>query len=158
MSRIEELRHSLAVKVTLLVAAILIVGFGTLVILNIRKEAEVRIAKNQETARLLAASMMTSIENGMLEGRPDIIRRLVHEMKAELKEVRRLDVYRRNGVEAFTDMETVNEVDRRVGLEPDLIERISKMRREPGARINHPLFSRAVETVEPQQTYETTDA
>lgn len=157
MSRIEELRHSLAVKVTLLVAAILIAGFGTLVILNIRKEAEVRIAKNQETARLLAASMMTSIENGMLEGRPDIIRRLVHEMKAELKEVRRLDVYRRNGVEAFTDMETVNEVDRRVGLEPDLIERISKMRREPGARINHPLFSRAVETVEPQQTYETTD-
>jgi hypothetical protein len=34
---------------------------------------------------------------------PDIIRRLVHEMKAQLKEARRLEVYRRNGVEAFSD-------------------------------------------------------
>lgn len=157
MGRLEALRHSLAIKVTVLVVTILIAGFGALVILNIRREAEVRIDKNKETARLLAASMSISIENGMLEGRPDIIRRLVHEMKADLQEVRRLDVYRRNGVEAFTDLETVNEVNRIAGLDAELIERISKMRREPGARISHSLFTRAVETVEPKETYEMLD-
>jgi len=158
MVRVGALRHSLASKVTMLIVAILIAGFGALLVLNIRREAEVRIDKNRETARLLATSITVSIENGMLEGRPDIIRRLVREMKTDLQDVRRLDVYRRNGVEAFTDLETVNEVNRIAGLEADLIARISKMRREPGARLSHPLFSRAVETVEPQETHETTES
>jgi len=157
MRRLEELRHSLAVKVAVLIVAILIAGFGTLLILSVQRDTQVQIAKHMEGARLLATSVMTSIENGMLEGRPDIIRRLVREMKSELKEVRHLDVYRRNGVEAFTDLETVNEVNRIAGLEVDMIERISKMRREPGAKISHPQFTRAVETVEPQEAYETID-
>lgn len=157
MRPLRELRHSLAFKVTVLVVAILIGGFGILATHHIRRDTELMIAGNQETARLLAMSLMTSIENGMLEGRPDIIRRLVREVKTELKGVRRLDVYRRNGVEAFTDLETVNEVNRIAGLERDIIERISKMRREPGARISHSLFDRAVETMMPQETYETVD-
>ncbi|MBI1993187.1 MAG: HAMP domain-containing protein [Deltaproteobacteria bacterium] len=157
MKGLEKIRASLALKVTLLVVGILVVAFGMLFFLNIRREEGIRVAKYQETARLLAASIMTSIENGMLEGRPDIIRRLVHEMKKELKDVRRLDVYRRNGVEAFTDLETVHELEMAGAIQPDLVERISKMRREPGTRISHPLFSRAVENGQPQQTYEMTD-
>jgi hypothetical protein len=47
--------------------------------------------------RLLGGSILASIENGMLEGRPDIIRQLVHELQAQLKDVRRIEVYRRNG-------------------------------------------------------------
>jgi len=156
MKGIEALRHSLTVKVTALVVGILIAGFGVLLILNIRQEAKVRIDKNRETARLLATSITVSIENGMLEGRPDIIRRLVHEMKTDLQDVRHLDVFRRNGVEAFTDLETVKELELGGYIQPDLVKRIAKMRREPGAKISHPLFSRAVETVEPQETYETT--
>ena len=147
-------RHHLRVKVISLILAILILGIGILAIHHIRWEAERIIAGNHDTIRLLAASILRSIENGMLEGRPDIIRRLVQELKAELKDVRRLEVYRRNGVEAFTDLETVNEVNRIAGLEKDVIERISKMRREPGERISHPLFTRAVETVSAQEAYE----
>lgn len=147
-------RHRLRVKVISLILAILILGFGVLVILNIRQEAEVLVAGNLETARLLSTSILRSIENGMLEGRPDIIRQLVQNLKAELKEVRRLEVYRRNGIEAFTDLETVNEVNRIAGLEKEMIERISKMRREPGARISHPAFTRAVESMAPQQIEE----
>lgn len=150
-------RHHLRAKVISLILAILILGFGVLVILNIRGEAELLVAGNKETARLLAASILRSIQNGMLEGRPDIIRRLVNELKAELKDVRRLEVYRRNGVEAFTDLETVKVVAGLGGIGPDLVERISKMRREPGARISDPLFTRAVETMAPQETYEVAD-
>lgn len=154
MALADLFRRHLRVKVISLILAILILGFGVLVILNIRREAQAVVAGNKEAARLLAASIVSSIENGMLEGRPDIIRRLVHELKGELKDVRRLEVYRRNGVEAFTDLETVNEVNRIAGLDAGLIERISKMRREPGARISHPLFTRAVETISAQETYE----
>lgn len=150
-------RRRLQVKVISLILAILILGFGLLAGHHIRRDAELTITGNHETARLLAASIVRSIENGMLEGRPDIIRRLVQGLRTELKDVRRLEVYRRNGVEAFTDLETVNEVNRFVGLDAGLIERISKMRRDPGGRISNPLFTRAVETVAPQETEEALD-
>ena len=147
-------RRHLRLKVISLIVAILVLGFGILMVLNIRREAQTLIAGHRETVRLLGGSILASIENGMLEGRPDIIRQLVRELRAELKDVRRIEVYRRNGVEAFTDLETVNEVNRIAGLEPALIERITKMKREPGARISNPMFARAVETVEPQEVEE----
>lgn len=157
MALLDLLRRRLRVKVIALIVAILIAGFGVLLILNIRREARVLVDANQETTRLLAASILASIESGMLEARPDIIRRLVGALKSELRDVRQLDVYRRNGVEAFTDLETVETVDRLAGLDPGVIERIRKMRREPGARIDDPLFVRAVETLTPQETYGTVE-
>ncbi|MGH7824328.1 MAG: ATP-binding protein [Candidatus Binatia bacterium] len=155
--RFKTIRHSLPIKVTILIVVILIAGFGGLLIVNIRREADSLIEKYEETARLLAASITTSIRNGMLESRPDIIIRLINELKEKLTEVRRIDLYRRNGVPAFTDLETVNEVDRFTGLEPEFIERISKMRAEPGPRIEHPLFTLAVEKQVPYESYESLD-
>jgi class 3 adenylate cyclase/HAMP domain-containing protein len=151
------LRHNLAFKVTLLIVGILIAGFGTLLVLNVRQESEALVVKNQETARLLAASVMETIEIGMLRVRPDIVRRLMQQLKTELKDVQRIGVYRRNGVEAFADLETLDEVNRKVDLDPELIKSISAMSRTPGPPIKNPLFSRAVETVLPQQIYETVD-
>lgn len=150
----DPFRRHLRVKVIGLILVILILGFGLLVILNILREAEALVAGNRETARLLAASILRSIENGMLEGRPDIIRRLVHELKTELRDVRHLAVYRRNGVEAFTDLQTVDEVNRIAGLEPEMVTRIARMRRAVGPRMTHPLFRRALETGSPLELYE----
>jgi class 3 adenylate cyclase len=149
-------RQQLRFKVISLIVAILVLGFGVLVVLNIRREAQSLIARHREAMHLLGDSIFAAIENGMLEGRPDITRRLVGQLKA-IKDVRRLDVYRRNGVEAFTDLETMNEVNRNAGLETTLIERITKMKRDPGERISHPLFTRAVQTVEPQEADERVD-
>jgi class 3 adenylate cyclase/HAMP domain-containing protein len=148
-------RQHLRLKVAVMIVAILVLGFGVLVILNIRRESQTLIAAHRETARLLGSSILTSIETGMLEGRPDITRQLVQELKTELKDVRQIGVYRRNGVEAFTDLETLNEVNRTAGLEPALVERISRMQRAPGERLAHPLFQRAVQTIEPQEAEET---
>ncbi len=150
-------RERLRVKVLALIIAILLLSFGLLLILNIRREREALVAGHQETARLLAGAILTSIENGMLEGRPEIIRRLVQELRTELKDVRRIDVYRRNGVEAFADLETVNAVNAFAGLPADVVERLSKLRRQPGDRIDQPSFTRAVETITPQETTETLD-
>jgi class 3 adenylate cyclase/HAMP domain-containing protein len=146
--------HHLRVKVTALIVGILASGFGGLVLLNVRQEARALVASHRAAARLLAGSIVASIENGMLEGRPDIIRRLISELRGQLTEVRRLDVYRPNGVEAFADLDTVTRVTRRGGLDPGVAARIAAMRREPGAQIDHPLFTQAVNSVATQETLE----
>jgi class 3 adenylate cyclase/HAMP domain-containing protein len=151
------LRERLRVKVLALVVGILVLGFGALLVLNLGRERAALEARHRETARVLAASILTAVENGMLDARPDTTRRLVVELRRELPDVRRIDVYRRNGVEAFTDLETVEAVNIYAGLEPDLIQRITRLRREPGQRLDHPLFRRAVETVAPQELIETID-
>lgn len=153
-TNLENIRHSLPVKVAGLVVGILILGFGGLMVLNIQRESNSRVAKYEDTARLLATAITTSIQNGMLESRPDIIIRTVKDMKLKLKEVRRIELYRRNGVPAFKDMETVNAVDKYTGLEPELIEKISKMRADPGPSINDPLFTLAVEKQAVSESYE----
>jgi hypothetical protein len=152
------LRHNLAFKVTLLIVGILIAGFATLLVLNIKQEAEALVVKNQETARLLASSVTETIEIGMLRVRPDIVRRLMQQLKTELKDVRRIGVYRRNGVEAFADLATLEEVNRKVHLDPELVKSISAMSRAPGPPNKNPLFRRAVETILPEQIYETLTA
>ena len=93
----------------------------------------------------------------MLRVRPDIVRRLMQQLKTELKDVRRIGVYRRNGVEAFADLATLEEVNRKVHLDPELVKSISAMSRAPGPPNKNPLFRRAVETILPEQTYETID-
>jgi signal transduction histidine kinase len=153
-TNLENIRHSLPVKVAGLVVGILILGFGGLMVLNIQRESNSRVAKYEDTARLLATAITTSIQNGMLESRPDIIIRTVKDMKLKLKEVRRIELYRRNGVPAFKDMETVNAVDKYTGLEPELVEKISKMRADPGPSINDPLFTLAVEKQAVSESYE----
>ncbi|MBI2553568.1 MAG: HAMP domain-containing protein [Candidatus Rokubacteria bacterium] len=157
MMLLDLLQRRLRVKVIALIAGILIVGFGLLVILNIGREAQVLVDANHETARLLAASILGSIQSGMLQARPDVIRRLVQDLRSELKDVRRLDVYRANGVEAFSDLETLNRVNQLAKLDPEVVKRIYRMHREPGERISHPLFTRAVETITSQETYESLD-
>jgi class 3 adenylate cyclase len=156
-SLLAAFRERLRLKVIALILAILIVGIGLVLAVNFHYEARTLVARHRDSARLLAGSIVTSIENGMLEGRPGIIRQLIQQLKTELTDVRRIDVYRRNGVEAFTDMETVNEVNRIAGLEPQIIDRIAKMRRAPGERLSHPLFTQAVQRVESQETEEQLD-
>ena len=148
------LREQLRAKVLVLVVSILVLGFGRLLALNLGRERQALEERHRETARLLATAILTAVENGMMEGRPDIIRRLLHELRAGLRDVRGIDVYRRNGVEAFTDLETVEAVNRYVGLEPEVIRRITRLQRAPGQRLDHPLFRRAVETVQAQELTE----
>jgi class 3 adenylate cyclase len=148
-------RQQLQIKVISLIVLILILGFGTLVILNIQRESNALIAKNRETTRLLAAAIVESIENGMLEARPDIIRALVQDLKTTLKGIKQLDVFRRNGIEAFSDLTTFEAVDASYGLDKSVRERIIKMQREPGKMLDHPLFTQAVATLQPQEYIET---
>lgn len=150
------IRSSLAAKITLVIVVVSIVGFGASTIWTIHHESLLVVEQNKTAARRLATALLASIESAMLQERPDVIRTLIQEIKGRAG-VEGLTVYRRNGVEAFTDLATLEEVERNAGVAPDVVASIRKMRREPGPSMSGPLFQRALETLHTQESLEASD-
>ncbi len=146
-------RSPLALKIGLLIVVVLIVGFGVSTLLTIQREAALLIEQNKIAARRLTATLVASIEGAMLQERPDVTRTVIQELRQN-SPVDSFDVYRRTGVEAFTDLSTAMEVDKNAGLAADVMSNIRKMARPPGKKIDDPLFARAIETVATQEALE----
>ena len=147
-------RSALALKIGLLIVVVLIIGFGVSTILTIQREAALLIEQNKIAARRLTATLVASIEGAMLQERPDVTRTVIQELRQN-SPVDAFDVYRRTGMEAFTDLTTAMEIDKNAGLAPDVMSNIKKMARPPGKKADDPLFSRALETVTTQEALET---
>ena len=147
------LRWRLQAKVVSLIVAILIIGFGVLVAWNIQRESAVLLEQHKEATRGFADAILKSIESGMLEGRPDIVRVLSRDLHT-LKGVEQIIIFRRNGVEAFSDLATLEEVQRDASLEPEVANKIRQMAAPPTRTISHELFRKAVESVEAQELFE----
>lgn len=154
--RASMFRSRLAIKITLLIVAILVIGFGASTIFTIQREAEALIEQNKGTARRLTTTLVASIEAAMLKERPDVTRVALEELR-RASPVEELTVYRRNGVEAFTDLATLTEVVGSGGLAPEVVANIQNMQRPPGPPASGPAFTRALETLETQESLETRD-
>jgi len=150
------LRASLAVKISVLIVVVLILGFGVSTISTIRRESDLLVDQSKASARRLTATLVASIEGAMLQERPDVTRVVVQELKSSTP-VEGLAIFRRNGVEAFTDLTTAMEVNKHAGLAKDVMENIKKMARPPGEKASGPEFTRALETLKTQETLETRD-
>jgi HAMP domain-containing protein len=146
----------LTAKITVLIVVVLIIGFGASTIFTIKRESDLLVEQSKESARRLIATVVASIEAAMLQERPDITRGLIQDLKSS-SPVEGLTIYRRNGVEAFTDLTTLREVSKEAELPKDVVTSIEKMRREPGRTMTGPLFQRAVETLRTQEAVETRD-
>ena len=105
------------------------------------------VEQNKMAARRLTATLVASIEGAMLQERPDVTRTVLQELKTSTP-VEGLTIFRRNGVEAFTDLTTAMEVDRNAGLAKDVLDNIKRMAREPGQTASGPQSLRAVETLD----------
>jgi len=138
-------RSRLTTKVTLLIVLVLIIGFGVSTVLTIRRESALLVDEHKASARQLTTALIASIESAMLQERPDVTRVLIGELRRQFP-VEQVTVYRRNGVEAFTDLTTMQEVERNAGLAPEVLANIRKMRREPGRVMSGAGFARALET------------
>jgi class 3 adenylate cyclase/HAMP domain-containing protein len=147
------MRARLTAKITVLIILVLIVGFGVSTILTIKRESELLVEQNKMAARQLIGTLVSSIETAMLSERPDITRGLIDDLRRS-KAVEGLVVFRRNGVEAFTDLATLREVSKEADLPRDVTASIEKMRREPGRTMAGPLFTRALDTLETQEALE----
>jgi len=146
-------RSRLAIKIGLLIVAVLIIGFGASTIVTIQRESAALVEQNKVAARRLTATLVASIEGAMLQGRPDVTRTMLQELKAS-SPVEGFTVYRRNGVEAFTDLVTANQVAKTGNLSKEVMENLARMQRAPGAPMSGPLFTRALETLRTQETVE----
>ena len=149
-------RARLTVKITVVIVLVLVVGFGVSTILTIQRESALLVEQNKVAARQLIMTLVASIETAMLSERPDITRGLIEDLRGS-RLVTGLTVYRRNGVEAFTDLATLREVSKEAELPQGVMASIQRMRREPGRTMAGTLFTRAVETLQSQEALESHD-
>ncbi len=147
------LRGRLAVKISLLIVAVFVIGFGASTFWTVQREAELLVEQNKMAARRLTATLVASIEGAMLQERPDVTRTVLREHKTSTP-VEGLTIFRRNGVEAFTDLSTAMEVDKNAGLAREVLDNIKKMARAPGETASGPQFTRAVESLTIQESLE----
>ena len=144
---------SLTIKITVLIVIVLIVGFGISTILTIQRESDLLVEQSKGAARRLTMTLIASIESAMLQERPDITRGLIQEMQSTTP-VEGLTIYRHNGVEAFTDLETLKAVSKEAELPKGVAASIEKMARPAGAVMTGPLFKKAVDTLQTQESLE----
>ena len=142
----------LAFKILLLIVAVLVAGFGASTVLTIQREKDLLVEQSKISARRVTATLVASIEAAMLQERPDVTRMVLAELKAA--PVEQFGIYRRNGVEAFTDLATATQVDKDAGLRPEVMENIRKMVRPAGPPMSGPAFQRALETIATQESLE----
>jgi len=140
-----------------MIIVVLVVGFGVSTIISIQREASLLVEQNKLAARRLTATLVASIEGAMLQERPDVTRMVIQELR-QSSPVEEFTVYRRTGVEAFTDLSTAMEVDKNAGLAPDVLKNIQKMARPAGPAMTGAMFERAVETLNTQEALETRGA
>jgi class 3 adenylate cyclase/HAMP domain-containing protein len=150
------IRSRLTAKIVLLIVLVLIFGFGASTILTIQREWDLLVEQSKAATRRLTDALIATVETAVLQERPDVTRRLIHELRAA-SPVDALDIYRRSGVEAFTNLATLEEVQRNAGVAEGVRETIGQMRGAPGQPISAPLFTRAVETLETQESLEYRD-
>jgi class 3 adenylate cyclase/HAMP domain-containing protein len=148
------LRGRLAVKISILIVAVLVIGFGASTVWTVQREAELLVEQSKVAARRLTATLVASIEGAMLQERPDVTRTVLQELRSA-SPVEGLTVFRRNGVEAFTDLTTAMEVDKHAGLTREVLDNIRKMAREPGETASGPHFQRALQSLTTQESLET---
>jgi class 3 adenylate cyclase/HAMP domain-containing protein len=147
------LRSRLTAKITLVIVAVLIVGFGASTIWAIRLQSSLLIDQSKAAARRQTATIVASIEGAMLQERPDVTRSVLQELKGS-SPVEGLTVFRANGTEAFTDLATLGQVMKNAELSKEVMENIRRMQRPAGVANNSPAFRQAVQTLKVQESQE----
>ena len=94
-------RCDLAVKISVLIVVVLIIGFGASTILTIQRESELLVEQSKMAARRLTATLVASIEGAMLQERPDVTRTVhpgAEDAPRRCEGLDRLPAQRRGGV------------------------------------------------------------
>ena len=112
-------------KILTLIISTMIIGFGLLILFLIHKQTNSLIEQRKERARVLSTTIKKSITNAMLNGRPDIIRQIMNELKT-VKGIDQLNILRTDGTEAFRDTETLERLKSLTTLSREVIEAIEK--------------------------------
>src|SRR5258706_11360792 len=147
------LRSRLTAKITVVIVAIFIIGFGTATVWSIRLKSANILEQSKLAARRQTETIVASIEGAMLQERPDVTRSVLQELKSA-SPVEGLTIYRANGVEALTDLTTLSQVMKNAELSKEVMENIKRMQRPAGSANTSPAFRQAVQTLRTQDSQE----
>jgi hypothetical protein len=64
------MRGNLAIKISVLIVVVLIIGFGASTIWTVQREADLLVEQSKMSARRLTATLVASIEGAMLRNAP----------------------------------------------------------------------------------------
>lgn len=98
---LRAIQERLEYKILLLITAVLLVGFGSYVIISIQKESERMVKDHHEKLWIYSESLMAGIRNVMLTGKAPYATELVNDVRRNLKEFGDLTIYDRIGREVF---------------------------------------------------------
>lgn len=96
---LEKIRTRLEFKILLLLIAVLIVGFGSYVIITIDAESKALLGQHQEILKTSSEMLMAGIRNVMLTGKAPFAAELVNDVRHGLAVD--LTIYDRFGREVF---------------------------------------------------------
>lgn len=96
------MKNRLELKILLLIILVLIVGFGTYVIISINRESNVLLQQQREKAHLFSETVMVGIRNVMLSGKAPYAAELVNDARENLQ-FGTLRVYDNQAKEVFPD-------------------------------------------------------
>ncbi len=98
------------------VAALMLLGFGSVVALNFSTTADALRDQDQRAAIEQAATLERAIRLNMLQGRPDVVRALAVELRAAARRVHNTaQIVRTDRTYAYTDFSTRRAVEKRLG-------------------------------------------
>lgn len=96
------MKNRLEIKILLLLIVVLIIGFGTYVIISINRESSILLEQQREKAKLFSETVMVGIRNVMLSGKAPFAAELVNDARENLK-FGTLRVYNNKAKEVFPD-------------------------------------------------------
>jgi adenylate cyclase len=96
------MKNRLETKILLLIIIVLILGFGTYVIVSISNQSNALIEQNREKSMLFGQTIMVGIRNVMLSGKASYARTFVNDARDSLKSGT-LKVYDREANEVFQE-------------------------------------------------------
>lgn len=143
-------RVRLEVKILGLIIMSFIIGSGTLIFMDLRKETKNMMRQNVEKADLMAETITKSVQNIMDSGYADVVMEWMEDLK-KMKGITKLEILKKDGTEAFQDLETVKKVNKILGN--DSFNRQEK----PPERIlekNDPFLAKVVHTGKKVSFYE----
>jgi adenylate cyclase len=97
---LSAIRSRLELKVLLLIIAVLMIGFGTYVVLSIQRESEALIAQQRDQLRIATEALTAGIRNVMLTGKSPFAVEMVNDLRNNVKFVD-VTIYDRFGREVF---------------------------------------------------------
>ena len=138
-------RRSLEFKILTLTITTMILGFGLLIFYLNQKQTSSLIEQRKTRARILSTTIKKSIVNAMRNGRPDIIRQVMNDLKT-VEDIDGLDILKTDGTEAFKDIKTLERIKSLTTLSREVIKAIEKSEGQKLSGLDNSYFKKVLET------------